>query len=139
MLLSIQYFLAADYQLQKETGRIQLTSIQARLLQCLYLLSRSRINQCWSTFGIIVNLSVALGLNRKQSHEVGGETDVVQIEGRKRTFWSAYILDKYLSCSLGRPQMFHDEDIDQASHSHLQDLSQKYLIIFFLDMGWIED
>ena len=114
MFGSIRYFLAADYQLQKETGQIQLTSIQARLLQCYYLLSRSRINQCWSIFGVVVNLSIALGIHRKQGHEFSGETDFVHLECRKRAFWSAYILDKYLSAALGRPQMFHDEDVDQA-------------------------
>ncbi|KAJ5748267.1 uncharacterized protein N7511_009963 [Penicillium nucicola] len=32
---------------------------------------------------------------------------------RKRVFWCAYSLDIYLSAALGRPKIFHDEDIDQ--------------------------
>ena len=33
-------------------------------------------------------------------------------ESRRRTFWCAYTLDVHLSVVLGRPQLFHDEDID---------------------------
>ena len=50
---------------------------------------------------------------------MGKEIDIDQMECQKRAFWSAYTLDKYLSNALGRPQMFHDEDIDQASHLSL--------------------
>ncbi|KAG0652582.1 transcriptional regulatory [Hyphodiscus hymeniophilus] len=110
---SMRYFLSADYQLQHEMGQIRLTSIQARLMQCMYLLSRSRINQCWSTFGVVVNMITALGLNRKHAYAVGKDRNVVYMECQKRAFWSAYTLDKYLSNCLGRPQMLHDEDIDQ--------------------------
>lgn len=36
------------------------------------------------------------------------------IDCRKRVFWSAYTLDRYLSVILGRPRIFRDEDIDQS-------------------------
>ena len=47
---SILYFQAAEHQLKMETGEIRLASIQARVLQCLYLLSRSRIVSVFSEF-----------------------------------------------------------------------------------------
>jgi hypothetical protein len=40
---------------------------------------------------------------------------------RKRVFWSAYTLDKYLSIILGRPRVFRDEDIDQNYPERLND------------------
>ncbi|PCG91469.1 Transcription factor [Penicillium occitanis (nom. inval.)] len=69
---SIQYFLAADYQLSKERGTVNLASVQARL---------------------------------------------------RRTFWSAYCLDVHLSLTLGRPKIFHDEDIDQELPSDADDMN----------------
>ncbi|KAF9884779.1 hypothetical protein FE257_001269 [Aspergillus nanangensis] len=45
----------------------------------------------------------------------------VEIECRRRTFWSAYSLDNYLSMALGRPRTFNDKDIDQELPSCVDD------------------
>jgi len=42
-------------------------------------------------------------------------------ELRKRIFWSAYTLDKYLSVMFGRPRLLHDEDIDQELPEEMND------------------
>src|SRR4051812_7916062 len=112
-ICSARYFSAADDQLSSEKGAIRLTSLQARLMQCLYLLARSRINHCWSLFGTTTHLMLALGIHRKARADSGGHVDQVDSECRKRTFWCAYNLDTYLSAALGRPRTFHDDDIDQ--------------------------
>lgn len=108
---SAVYFHAAEQQLAMETGRPRLSSVQARLCQCFYLLCCSRINHCRSLFGSIAHLIQALGLHRWQKHV--HTVDYIEQETRKRVFWSAYSLDKYLSAVLGRPSIFHDSDIDQ--------------------------
>lgn len=46
---------------------------------------------------------------------------LVEIECRRRTFWSAYSLDNYLSMALGRPRTFNDKDIDQELPSCVDD------------------
>lgn len=51
--LSVRYYLAAEHLLANEKGSVRLTSVQARLLQCYYLLTRSRINHCWIQFGTV--------------------------------------------------------------------------------------
>ncbi|KAK1997572.1 hypothetical protein LX36DRAFT_635949 [Colletotrichum falcatum] len=119
---SARYFLAADHQLRKEKGAVRLTSVQARLCQCFWLLSQSRINHCWSLFGTAGHLALAIGLNRNR-HAVpaGGHSDYVELECRRRTFWCAYSLDNYLSAALGRPRTFHDDDIDQELPSCSED------------------
>ncbi|ESZ90141.1 hypothetical protein SBOR_9479 [Sclerotinia borealis F-4128] len=109
---SMRYFQLADEQLQSETGPPQLASVQARLLQCYYLLSRGRINQCWSTFGTVVNLIFVLGIHRKHSQE--GIINLVDIECQKRVFWAAFTLDKFLSHALDdRPQLIELDNTDQ--------------------------
>lgn len=107
----------ADEQLQSETGPPQLTSLQARLLQCYYLIARGRINQCWSTFSNVVSLIFTLELNRHYSKR--GIVDLVEVECQKRTFWAAFFLDKFLSYALNRPQRLKIDDIDQVSYLFL--------------------
>lgn len=111
---SARYFQLADHQLSSETGEIRLTSVQARLCQCFYLLSRSRVNHCWSLFGTMAHLILAIGIHRKRRLETSNSADLVELECRKRVFWCAYGLDNYLSAVLGRPRTFHDDDIDQV-------------------------
>lgn len=121
--LSIQYFLAADYQLSKERGTVNLASVQARLYQCFWLLSRSRVNHCWGLFGTTARLALALGLHRKHFRSRDRRSDHIDLECRRRTFWSAYCLDVHLSLTLGRPKIFHDEDIDQELPSDADDMN----------------
>jgi Fungal specific transcription factor domain len=118
---SVRYFQAAEHQLRAETGEIRLTSVQARLCQCFYLLSESRINHCWSLFGTTAPLLLALGIHRKLKWENSKHYDMIDVECRKRVFWAAYTLDNYLSAALGRPRTFHDEDIDQEMPSLVSD------------------
>ncbi|GKZ33611.1 hypothetical protein AbraIFM66950_003519 [Aspergillus brasiliensis] len=109
----ISYFAASEQQLSAETGPVRITSVQARLAQCFYLLSQSRINHCWSLFGTTARLAMTIGLHRARRRENGTRVDHIEAECRKRVFWCAYSLDNYLSAALGRPRIFHDDDIDQ--------------------------
>ncbi|KAI1376199.1 hypothetical protein F4677DRAFT_419165 [Hypoxylon crocopeplum] len=110
---SARYFSAAEHQLSEEKGEVRLTSIQARLCQCFYLLAESRMNHCWSLFGTLGHLIFALGIHRRSRRNEFTNGDLVEHECRKRTFWVAYSLDCYLGAAFGRPRAFHDEDINQ--------------------------
>jgi hypothetical protein len=94
-----------------------LASVQARLTQCYYLLTQSRVNHCWRTFGTVSQLSLANGLNRITRSAASS----VELECRRRTFWCAYTLDMHLSVVLGRPQLFHDDDIDAELPTNVED------------------
>ncbi|OHE91839.1 fungal specific transcription factor domain-containing protein [Colletotrichum orchidophilum] len=97
-----------------EIGLPKLESSQARLLQVLYLLQSSRMNQAWYVFGSILPIISALGLHRKSGRNRGSsDKDYILSQCRKRTFWVAYTIDKYLSVVFGRPRMYRDDDIDQ--------------------------
>ena len=80
-------------------------------------MTQSRVNHCWRTFGTVSQLSLATGLNRKTR----SSTISVELECRRRTFWCAYTLDVHLSVVLGRPQLFHDEDIDVELPTDIED------------------
>lgn len=105
-----------------EAGPPRLETVQARLGQCLYLLSSSRANECWYAFGTALQLVTALGLHRKCPAKVSRNgNSYLERELRKRIFWSAYTLDKYLSVMFGRPRLLHDEDTDQELPDEMND------------------
>ncbi|GMG47916.1 unnamed protein product [Aspergillus oryzae var. brunneus] len=104
---------SSKHHLAAETGPVRVTSVQARLAQCFYLLSQSRINHCWSLFGTTARLAIAIGLHRKRRREHPNTVNLIEQECSKRVFWCAYSLDNYLSAALGRPRIFHDDEIDQ--------------------------
>lgn len=108
------YFAEAEKLLSTETGPVRLESVQARLAQCIHLLASSRINQAWYTFGTATQMISALGLHRRSHPSSLNVIDSDSAGLRKRVFWSAYTLDRYLSVILGRPKLFHDEDIDPS-------------------------
>lgn len=105
-----------------ESGPPRLETIQARLVQCLYLLSSSRANECWYLFGTALQVVTALGLHRKCPVKLSKSgCSYFELELRKRIFWSVYTLDKYLSIMFGRPRLLHDEDIDQELPDEMND------------------
>ena len=69
-------------------------------------------------FGTAAQIILALGLHRQRFSQ---SADLNEIECRKRVFWSAYTLDRYLSVILGRPRIFRDEDVDQCIPDRLTD------------------
>ncbi|OOQ84327.1 C6 transcription factor [Penicillium brasilianum] len=119
---SERWYAASKYMLSLESGPPRLETIQVRLIQCLYLLSSSRANECWYSFGTALQLVTALGLHRKSPVKLSKNgCSHFELEVRKRIFWSVYTLDKYLSIMFGRPRLLHDEDIDQEFPGEMND------------------
>jgi hypothetical protein len=117
-LQSDEFFCEATRLSQEETGLPRLESAQSRLIQVLYLLMSSRFNQAWYTFGHALQIISALGLHRREARKRASVSatqrrDYVEDQCKRRTFWVAYTLDKYLGVIFGRPRHYHDEDIDQ--------------------------
>ena len=105
-----------------ETGFPKLESAQARLIQVLYLLMSSRMNQAWYIFGNALQIISALGLHRRErGKRFTQKRDYIEDQCRKRTFWVAYTLDKYLGVTFGRPRHYHDDDIDQEFPDSVND------------------
>lgn len=111
------FFATATSLTNAETGFPVLESAQARLVQVLYLLQTSRMNQGWYVFGITALITSALGLHRRSDRNGNSGKPVLQdyiaVQSQRRAFWVAYTIDKYLSVVFGRPRHYRDEDIDQ--------------------------
>ena len=110
----------AEQLLREEEGRPTLESVQARLAQCQYLLCISRPGEAWYTLGTATQMMMAIGLHRRGTTP-GGRKNTITRECSKRVFWSAYLLDAYLSGMLGRPHLIHDDDIDQELPTAVDD------------------
>lgn len=106
-----------------EVGLPQLESAQARLVQVFYLLMTCRMNRAWYTFGTLLQIISALGMHRRdrRGRSDMSSQDYIYRQCRKRTFWTAYILDKYLGVVMGRPRHFHDDDLDQDYPDRVND------------------
>ncbi|KAH8784868.1 fungal-specific transcription factor domain-containing protein, partial [Diaporthe sp. PMI_573] len=122
------YFCTAADLTTAETGLPTLESAQARLLQVLYLLQTSRMNQAWYVFGSILPIMSALGLHRRSRRNrtlAGNGTkprfDYIVSQCGKRTFWVAYTIDKYLAVVLGRPRFYHEDDCNQEFPDNVND------------------
>lgn len=99
----------------QETGVPVVESAQAHMVQTLYLLTTSRFNQAWYTFGHALRIIAALGWQRRanSARRRAAKPNYIHEQCCLRTFWSAYIIDNYLGVVFGRPRVFHDDDIDQ--------------------------
>ncbi|KAH8426025.1 Zn(II)2Cys6 transcription factor [Aspergillus melleus] len=115
---SDRLFCAGMKLVDMEVGFPRLESAQARLIQVLYLLQTARMNKGWYTFGNVFHITLSLGMHRRRDQKrdfpfTSRRQNYITSECYKRTFWSAYIIDKYLSVVFGRPRLYQDEDIDQ--------------------------
>ncbi|KAJ5624345.1 hypothetical protein N7510_000654 [Penicillium lagena] len=119
---SVEYHAYACECLQDDLRFPTLESVQARLVECYYLLSTAQANEVYSKFGMLVSMAVTIGLHRqKRRHGYKTEIGLLEQECRKRAFWATYILDRYLSVMAGRPRLLQDHDHDQDVPSILDD------------------
>ncbi|KAJ0417561.1 fungal-specific transcription factor domain-containing protein [Aspergillus carlsbadensis] len=117
-------FHAATGLTESETGYPRVESVQARLIQVLYMLQTGRMSKAWYTFGNACQIISSLGLHRKQfrrTNSFGEQSDYITQQCAKRAFWTAYTVDKYLSVVFGRPRLLHDVEIDQEFPDAIND------------------
>lgn len=120
----LQYFQVADMLMEGEKSLIdRLPVLQVRLLQCLYLLTASRLKAAWDLFAAVKNMANNLDLSRiegshraalpRQSHPLPHADRQARLhsEKRKRSFWAIYTLDTYFATMLGKMVTFTDSDI----------------------------
>ncbi|KAK7931046.1 fungal-specific transcription factor domain-containing protein [Apiospora marii] len=118
-----RYYSMAASLIEAEVGLPCLESVQARLVQVLYLLQTARMNKAWYLLGTAWQIAAALELHRRQGRKRGTSSvpNYILLQGQRRTFWVAYTIDVYLSVVLGRPRHIHDEDIDQELPAAVSD------------------
>lgn len=84
--------------------------LQAAFTAQLALVSLLRLNAASRVGGVITRTAFHLGLHRCPGRFACFSS--VEVDIRRRLFWSIYILERYLSQALGIPLTIRDDDID---------------------------
>ncbi|ERS97290.1 hypothetical protein HMPREF1624_06622 [Sporothrix schenckii ATCC 58251] len=92
--------------------RDNLQSVQALLACCVYSLRSPSGPSVWKLTGLALRQCIELGYHRTAQRSVGARLGSVQIELRKRAFWTAFAIDCSVALFLGRPFGVSLWDID---------------------------
>lgn len=82
-------------------------SIQALLLMSFYMLAKSKRNTAFALVGMAARSAQALGLHREETMVIFGPEEQ---QARKNLWRSLFVIDRLLSCSLGRPTAISESD-----------------------------
>ncbi|KAF1829927.1 hypothetical protein BDW02DRAFT_573504 [Decorospora gaudefroyi] len=82
-------------------------SVQALLLMSFYMLAKSKRNTAFALLGMAARSALALGLHREETMVIFSLEEQTQ---RKDLWRSIFVMDRLLSCSLGRPTAISEDD-----------------------------
>lgn len=82
-------------------------SIQALLLMAVYMLAKSKRNTAFALLGMATRSAYALGLHREETMVIFSQEEQA---ARKNLWRSLFVVDRLLSCSLGRPTAISEDD-----------------------------
>lgn len=106
-----KYFIAAR-KLLDITNTRDLNSIQAVLALFIFLQCSARLSTCYSYIGVTMRSVLREGFHRKVPDN--SPLSLIEIECRKRLFFTIYKLDIYVNAMLGLPRSISPEDWDQT-------------------------
>ncbi|KAG0161430.1 hypothetical protein PDIDSM_8964 [Penicillium digitatum] len=113
------YFTRALRHIDSALASQSLERIQALLLIALYLLrTPSNVSNLgsWHIIGLAIRHAVEMGLHRNLRDSRARRLNTNDLNLRNRVFWSAYILDRAVSLTLGRPFALAEHEIDVPVH-----------------------
>jgi hypothetical protein len=103
-------------------------AVQALLLMSVYMLAKSKRNAAFALLGMAARSAHALGLHREETMVIFSPEEQLS---RKNLWRSIFVMDRLLSCSLGRPTAISQDDCSgDALHPTEEHLDQS----FSLDM-----
>ncbi|GAA5923003.1 uncharacterized protein JCM15063_003496 [Sporobolomyces koalae] len=111
---SESYYAKAMANLETIVGLHDLFNVQALLLMVVYSFQAPTAPSTWFLIGIVLRLACSLGLHRELPRAQALRMSPYIVQLRRRTFWSAYLIDRMLATSLGRPCSIADEEIDNG-------------------------
>jgi len=90
-------------------------NIEAMVLLVLYHLRSASNHGIWYMIGLAMRTCIDLGLHRRGRDEGKKTRDQhgrIELEMRRRLFWTIYVLERVIAISLGRPFSIPDRQID---------------------------
>ncbi|CDO95548.1 unnamed protein product [Kluyveromyces dobzhanskii CBS 2104] len=116
-----KYFIAARKLIDITNAR-DLNSIQTIVLLFLFLQCSARLSTSYSYIGVAMRSALREGLHRKLEPDPSKKkTNFIEIEMRKRLFYTIYKMDIYINTMLGLPRTISSRDFDQELPLELND------------------
>jgi hypothetical protein len=97
--------------------------VQALAMICHHLRNFPKPGAAWMMIMVSFSLAIELGFHRSATAwgDASSKMDSLEVEMRKRVFWTLYALATSLSGKLGRPMPIYAEDIDVEFPEPLND------------------
>ncbi|ODV66346.1 hypothetical protein HYPBUDRAFT_6756 [Hyphopichia burtonii NRRL Y-1933] len=117
-----RYFLEAR-KLIDITNVGDIISIQTIVMMIMYLQCSARLSTCYSYIGIALRSAVKEGLHRNLSifQNSKRKLDPIEVDTRKRLFFTIYKMDIYINSLLGLPRSISEDEFDQEFPEELDD------------------
>ncbi|KAF8979887.1 Transcriptional activator of fatty acid utilization [Entomortierella lignicola] len=113
-----EYFARAKRIVDLEYELPRQSSIQALLLMVAYRFTSAKSGgRVWVMLGMATRMAQDLGMHRNSArwHLPPMETEI-----RKRIWWALYVMDRWVSASMGRPLGIDDNDCDVGYPSEIE-------------------
>lgn len=116
------YFLEAR-KLIDITNVGDIPSIQTIVMMIIYLQCSARLSTCYSYIGIALRSALKEGLHRNLSifQSSKRKLDPIEMDTRKRLFFTIYKMDIYINSLLGLPRSISEDEFDQEFPMDLDD------------------
>ncbi len=99
-----------------------LADVQALTMLCLHIRNFPKPGACWMITSIVLNLAIELGLHRSAKRWAPStERSILEIELRKRVFWSILLIHVIVAGNLGRPMALRSDDWDVELYEAIDD------------------
>lgn len=111
-----KYFVAARKLIDIADAR-DTYAIQSIVMMIIFLQCSARLSTCYSYIGVALRSALRAGLHRKVAYNF----NPIELETRKRLFWTIRKMDIYVNAMLGLPRSIAEEDIDQELPEEIDD------------------
>lgn len=116
-----KYFVAARKLIDITNAR-DLNSIQTILMLFIFLQCSARLSTCYSYIGVALRSALREGFHRVINiNDTNNKKNLLEIEMRKRLFFTIYKLDIYVNAMMGLPRSISPNDFDQILPFDLSD------------------
>ncbi|KAF9369142.1 hypothetical protein CPC16_004733, partial [Podila verticillata] len=96
------FYERAKHFIRDEFENAQVATVQSLLLMTIQLMGFCESQKAWLYIGMAIRMAQDLGLNKEPSEQEKSRNPLL-CEIRKRTWWSCYVLDRFVGQGLSRP------------------------------------
>lgn len=95
------FYERAKHFIRDEYDNAQVATVQSLLLMAIQLMGFCESQKAWLNIGMAIRMAQDLGLNKEPSEQEKSRNPLL-CEIRKRTWWSCYVLDRFVGQGLSR-------------------------------------